>query len=205
MLVGLYTQATFTARQKGGVIDRLRRKNEIENRQKRGSVASTSMLVIHATTGLVAADRVLSIQAKAMELRDRGFTVISHPCVDASLLERASHRSCRLLQEKLDDVESLGCDPCEQGYAFRDSMWSPRMRAFELRTTLLCPLRSTKLCTYSVLSRLSSNAGEQERFRFSPAYAFEQSATVPAFAGTFRPRRSTAPSWPAQWRLSHPS
>ena len=191
----------FTARQ--GVVDRLRRENEIENRPKRSGLPS--MLVIHATTGLVAADRVLSIQAKAMELRDRGFTVISHPCVDASLLEHASHRSCRLLQEKLDDVESLGCDPCEQGYAFRDSMWSPRMRAFELRTTLLCPLRSTKLCTYSVLSRLSSNAGEQERFRFSPAYAFEQSATVPAFAGTFRPRRSTAPSWPAQWRPSHPS
>ena len=54
--------------------------------------------------------------------------MIDRPCVDASLLEQAAEASRKRLQTTLDDVKSLGCDPYDQSYQFRDICHRSRLR-----------------------------------------------------------------------------
>jgi hypothetical protein len=61
-------------------------------------------------------------------LRDRGFTVLSEPVMDADLVERARTQSRSRLAKLLGRVEDLGCDPFEQQYRFKEIAQRQRRR-----------------------------------------------------------------------------
>jgi hypothetical protein len=61
-------------------------------------------------------------------LRDRGFTVLSEPVIDADLVERARTQSQSRLAKLLQRVEDLGCDPFEQQYRFKEIAQRQRRR-----------------------------------------------------------------------------
>ena len=70
-----------------------------------------------------------TIRQHAIELRDRGFTVIPE-CVsrDATLLESARKACTTTLASNLKDVEVLGCDSVEQGWSFPEICHRSRLR-----------------------------------------------------------------------------
>ena len=69
-----------------------------------------------------------TVSAKAMELRDRGFTVLEDVVCPEALLSRAAETSGEMLNVRLEDIANLGCDPTEQGYAFHDICHRSRLR-----------------------------------------------------------------------------
>ena len=86
------------------------------------------IMMLSLETVALAMSNTATITTKAIELRDRGFTVLTDTCMDAELLKRAAQASHDVLEERLKDVAKLGCEPLDQGYAFGDISHRARSR-----------------------------------------------------------------------------
>ena len=76
----------------------------------------------------------VDMRQHAMDLRDRGFTVIRDAgCISAPLVEAAGEDCRVVLNELLEQAAAIGCDPVEQVYAFNEicnrnrNRWDMRM------------------------------------------------------------------------------
>ena len=86
------------------------------------------IMMLSLETLRLAMSNTATITTKAIELRDRGFTVLTDTCMDAELLMHAAQASHDVLEERLKDVAKLGCEPLDQGYAFGDISHRARSR-----------------------------------------------------------------------------
>ena len=71
----------------------------------------------------------LDVKRHALELRDRGFTVVPDCVVhDSALLHAASEACKEMLSANLNDVHNLGVEPVEQGWSFSEICHRSRLR-----------------------------------------------------------------------------
>lgn len=81
---------------------------------------SSSSTCWHSSRGAIARRRAAIVVAShASNLRERGWTVLAEPIIDAGLISRAHSASQSLLARLLAEVESAGCHSTEQQYRFK--------------------------------------------------------------------------------------
>jgi len=107
---------------------------------------SSSSTCWHSSRGAIARRRAAIVVAShASNLRERGWTVLAEPIIDAGLISRAHSASQSLLARLLAEVESAGCHSTEQQYRFKELVHRQRNR-WDLQIPASDPIW-TQLCS----------------------------------------------------------